>query len=298
MNWQNNYICQNTNQEILIIMFARSLFLIVFTLFLAAGTFCFGQDEEGWPYENNLSDPLEGRRSFDILGDVFSFGPGQSFYSGRLAFQYALGQQRKHLAGVDVPLIFSDYQGLSSKLGFGDIRLKYYFFPVRNDSGKKFKSLGIGLEAFAPTGKEEDGLSRGDWVMLATAKAGFRLHPRWALYPVARYVFSFSETYSLNISAPPINLPEPIEEDELEKVSALHGEFQVVFEIPTIAAYAKLTPQLLYDLKTSAGSFSFFTMFGKMFNEKFGINLGFAVQVAGQRSFNTAWHIGIVSYLK
>lgn len=259
-----------------------------------------GQEEviSSWPIENNLSDPTEGRRSFDIMGNVFVFGPGQSYFSGALAFQYAWGKERQHLAGAGIPLVFSDYQGLTPKLGFGDIRLKYYYFPHRDTTGKRFHSLGIGIETFAPTGREADGLSRGDWVMLATAKAGIRLHPRWVIYPIARYVFSFAETYSLNISAPPVNLPEHMDDDPGEIVSALQGEVQVTFQVPVIAAYVKLTPQYLYDMKTTSGSFSFFIMTGKMFTESFGIDLGFAAQIAGQRSFSTAWHIGLVQYLR
>jgi hypothetical protein len=276
----------------------RAVIILIISTFLIQT----GQSQKyqsSWLLANNLSNPLEGRRSFDISGQSFIYGKGEAFFAGRLAFYYSFGKDRKHFAGAEVPFVLSDYSGMDTKMGLGDIRLRYHYYAYRDNSGdKSFETFGLGVETFAPTGKEEDGLSRGNWVVYLNAMTAFRLGSRWAIYPVARYIFSFDSTYSINIAGPPFNVPQPPSEDNAEIVSAIQADAMVVYEMPKVAAFIGISPEFLFDTKRNAGSFALLTKLGKMFNEKFGISVAWAIQVAGQRSYKNAFHLGLISYLK
>jgi len=255
--------------------------------------------KSSWLLVNNPSVATEARRSFDLSGEAFIFGKGQSFFAGRLAFYYGIGGKRKHFAGIEVPFIISDYAGAETRMGMGDMRIMYHFFPYRDNSGERsFQAFGIGVEAFAPIGKESQGLSRESWVLYINATSAIRPHHRWAIYPSARYIFSFDSTYSISIAGPPFNLPEPLEQDAKEMVSSLQASSMVVFEFPKVAAYIGTTPEFLYDFTNKKGSFAWFSKIGKMFTEKFGISMAWAIQIAGQKSYSNAFHLGLIHYLK
>ena len=99
-----------------------------------------GQDfKSSWLLDNNPSNPTEGRRSFDLTGETFFFGHGQLFYSARLGVQYGFGKDRKHFASIQAPFIISDYSGVSTKMGIGDLYMGYYYFPYRDTTGDDAK---------------------------------------------------------------------------------------------------------------------------------------------------------------
>ena len=271
--------------------------IFFFLLFSLSST---GQDfKSSWLLDNNPSNPTEGRRSFDLTSETFIFGSGKLYYSARLAFQYGFGNDRKHFASIQVPFIISDYSGVGTKMGFGDIYLGYYYFPYRDTTGdKSFQAAGFGLTACAPTGNKEQGLSRGDWVMVLNGVFTLRINERWAVYPVAKYFFSFDSTNSLSIAAPPGNLPEPSDVDGPEKVSSFLLEAQVVYEMPKVAAWIMASPQFLYDFRRNDYSLAMQTRFGKMFNQRFGMSFAWAAHISGQGSYNHAIQLYLVSYLK
>lgn len=254
--------------------------------------------KSSWLLDNNPSVPTEGRRSIDFSGESYLFGRGQSFWATRLAFYYGFGKERKHMAGIQIPFLISDYSGMSTKMGFGDLYFGYFFFPYRDNSGNKsLQAVGLGLTTFAPTGNKDNGLGREEWVFTFHTYFNVRLSERWALYPMARYLFSFDSAYSRTIAIPPGNVPEPPPEST-DLVNSLQTEVQVVYEMPKVGAWLMLSPSFSYDFKRSKYSFATQTRIGKMFTKKFAMSLSWSIVIAGDYSFKNAFQLFFISYLK
>jgi len=255
--------------------------------------------KSSWEIENNPSNPTEARRSFDVSGESYLYGTSQSFFAARLSFYYGFGKNRKHFAGVQVPWGFSDYSGMNTKMGFGDMMFGYYYYPYKDISGNKsFQAAGIGLTTFAPTGNKENGLSRDAWVLTMHALFNVRINQRWAVYPMARYIFSFDSTYSKSIAIPPGNVPEPPSVDAPEKVSSFQFEAQLVYEMPKVGSWFMLSPQMSYDFQRNNYSLAMQTRLGKMFNRTFGMSFSWGVILAGEQSFKHAFQLFLIAYLK
>jgi hypothetical protein len=235
-----------------------------------------------------------------MSGEAYLFGEGQAFYAARFAFYYAMGKNRRHLIGVQVPFLVSDYAGMSTKMGIGDVYFGYFYTFYRNQLGDSpFQAGNIGLTTFAPTGSKEAGLSRTDWVFIINSFYNIRFNERWAIYPMARYLFSIDSTTSKSIPIPPGNTPEPESADSPKSmVSSLQLEAQVIYEMPKVAAWIMMSPEFMYDFERKNAGFALQSKIGKMFNKKFGMSFSWSVNIAGQESFKHAFQVFLIHYLK
>ena len=107
---------------------------------------------------------------------------GKKLYGYRANFIWASGRQH-HSAYMELPLL---YATSSKKFGLSDIRIRYYWIPYRNYA-KKPGAFGLVIDSYLPTGKLEDGLGRGRWIIASGISTAF-VFGKFSTFPIVFYL--------------------------------------------------------------------------------------------------------------
>jgi hypothetical protein len=109
---------------------------------------------------------------------------GKRLYGYRANFVWASGRQR-HSVHVELPFL---YATSSKKFGLSDIRFRYYWIPYKNYT-KKPGAFGFVIDTYAPTGKPEDDLGRGRWIVAPGLSTAF-VFGKFSTFPIISYLYS------------------------------------------------------------------------------------------------------------
>lgn len=163
---------------------------------------------------------------------------GNKAYGYRANFLWA-SQHQRHAINMEFPFL---YATSSHKFGLSDIRFRYYWTPYKNYR-KKPGAFGFAIDSYVPTGKLENGLGRGRWILATGISTAFVFH-KFSIFPILSYLYS-GEISSDKIPA--------------ESKKALHG-----FIIQSICvynfsekSYLDCTPAFFKNSYTNAGKDDF-----------------------------------------
>lgn len=109
---------------------------------------------------------------------------GKSNYGFRANFVWASKRQH-HSLYAELPLL---YATSSKKFGLSDMRFRHYWVPFKNYA-KKPGAFGIAIDSYVPTGKLNDGLGRGRWIIAAGISSAF-VYGKFSTFPYIYYLYS------------------------------------------------------------------------------------------------------------
>ncbi len=116
--------------------------------------------------------------------------PGQNLMGYRGKITYVPSEA--HLILGEVPLLYNDR---TDKFGVGNIRARYFFLPYKNYD-KFFGAFGPSVDIFAPTGKFEDGLGNGRWLVSPGLTVGLMAADWIQFFPILSYQYASKPVYS------------------------------------------------------------------------------------------------------
>lgn len=105
-------------------------------------------------------------------------------YGYRANFVWA-SKNQAHALQLELPLL---YATTSSKYGVGDIRFRYYWVPYK-DYSKKPGALSFTFDTYLPSGKPQDGLGRGRWIVAPGISTAF-VFKKFSTFPNISYLYS------------------------------------------------------------------------------------------------------------
>jgi len=97
----------------------------------------------------------------------------------------------------ELPLL---YNNQTLKFGVGDIRVRYFYLPYKNYD-KFVGAFGPSVDVFMPTGKFENGLGSGRWVISPGFTIGLMAAERIQFFPIISYQYSSKPVYD---NPPPV----------------------------------------------------------------------------------------------
>lgn len=170
----------NSNRRI------RTCNLRAITIMLAASAFLlFDAGLRAQEKEIDASKPTNLYTQLSNSAEWSRTKDGANLYGYRGSISLASANQR-HLLMGELPLLYNDK---TSKFGLSDIRLRY-FGITHLDYSKKFGGVWAGsVDLIAPTGKFEDGLGTGSWVIAPGIVGGLILSKTFQSFPIVSYQF-------------------------------------------------------------------------------------------------------------
>ncbi len=161
-------------------------FFILLLFFIRTGWTQEGEKKIDASKPTNLYTQLN--NAFEVAKNV----NGNYLYGYRASFQLASGDQH-HLAFVEIPLLYNDR---TSAFGLSDIRVRY-FGITHKDYSKTFGGVWAGsIDIFAPTGKFEDGLGTGRWIVAPGLVTGIIFSKKFQTFPIVSYQYMSKPTSS------------------------------------------------------------------------------------------------------
>lgn len=190
--------------------------------------------------EIDASQPTNLYTQLDVLGEYRSFGSGDT-YGFRALPTFAPNPNNLFMA--EIPVLYSDFDGLPSDGGVGDLRFRYFTVPFLRKpetQGFEMTAAGASLDVFAPTGDDKTGLGSGSWVLAPGVVGGWQVNERFSFYPILSYQLSLRDS---NYSSSGPGAPNPKAPDDVtqgwstEVISVLRlGEGQWVQITPKFAS--------------------------------------------------------------
>jgi hypothetical protein len=177
-----------------------------------------------------------------------------NLYGLRLVPTVGIGP--KHQVQAEIPLLAVKRDGADARFGLGDLRLRYFGLPHKDDK-RVLSALGISLDLFAPTGSEADGLGFGAWIFSPGIVIGVSPTNVVKFFPVVGYQLS---VHAGDAMGPPGTAPP----------GTTHGfrvEAITLFTI-TERVWAVLTPFYIADLTAGVHSLSLRFNFVAMVHRK------------------------------
>ncbi len=161
----------------------KKIFLIVAIVF-AIKTLGIAQDEQ--------IDASKPTNFYSLLDNTFenTSSPGQNVFGYRSKIM--LAPSEKHLILAELPLLYNDR---TQKFGVGDIRGRYFYLPYKNYD-KLIGAFGPSLDVFAPTGKFENGLGSGKWIVSPGVTVGLMAADWIQFFPILSYQYGSKPVYS------------------------------------------------------------------------------------------------------
>lgn len=150
---------------------------------------------------------------YTSLNNAFEFASHKTHnifgYRGNLNF----APSDPHLIMVEVPVLYNDQ---TSKFGFSDIRVRYFWLPYKNYDSF-IGAFGPSVDVFTPTGSFTNGLGAGRWIISPGITVGLMATDRLQFFPIISYQYA---------SRPVYNNPSP------ETDNVIHGlTFQIITSI-------------------------------------------------------------------
>ena len=193
-----------------------------------------------------------------------------------------IGYSLNHWSAVwaEVPLLDFSVPNVSAPSGIGDTLIGWGFVPYK-DLSKRLTGAAFWIEALAPTGSSEKGTGFGTWVLAPAA--GIALNPtdRFPVYASVRYLHSLKELGGF--ASDPEN-PDLVRSIELN-LETLH--------IFPKGFFVAALPSFTFDLNEEFNVFSLGVGVGRALNRRLLVNGGYVHYVAGKRTFNQAFVVGL-----
>jgi hypothetical protein len=158
------------------ISFIMCMFFLCLLKISAQNTTPFRQIDPSKP--TNFYTRLSNNAEYSFLKS------GKWLYGYRANFVWASGRQH-HSMHLELPFL---YATASKKFGLSDIRFRYYWIPYKNYA-KKPGAFGLVLDTYVPTGKLEDGLGRGRWIVAPGLSTAF-VFGKFSTFPIISYLYS------------------------------------------------------------------------------------------------------------
>lgn len=253
--------------------------------FLFSALFAFPQITKAqWPVLNNgkslnPSDPTRPYSGISFSGELLNLVKGnlwQFTLSGAVAF----AKNTQEIA-IELPYVRSEYTGIESLSGIGDVSVSYLVMTYESKQHvRTLSSSALKLNLSLPTGNEFDGHGAGVPVFTPEFVLAYRPVKELAIYPDFRYVHSIGISSSNWAGGFPGVIPEDPASDS-RKIRVIQTE--LLFNLEFNEAWVGIAPSYTYDLKGNEGTLTISPELGKMFTEKFSLNLGAAFYVAGRQ---------------
>lgn len=221
---------------------------------------------------------------------------GGSVYSLRIMPTLAISQN--HLLQAEIPISMTDFDGVDSETGFGDIRLRYFWLPyIKPDD--KMTHIGGTLDVFLPVGDEDKGLGTGSWMVVPGILFGFQPTKSLSLFPIISYQYIAKDA---NVTAggaqpgaalPPGPAPAGTDNEVSHGVSV---EVITVINLPW-GHYIQLIPKYsrIFEGATST-SFNVRAAYGGMFNAKLGWSVQFLHEFVNRDAMQNDVRISLSYY--
>ena len=123
-----------------------------------------------YSYLNNAVEFISRENNWNIIG-----------YRANITYS----PSERHLILGEVPLQFNVQKG---KVGFGDIRARYFFLPYKNYE-KFFGAFGPSVDIIAPVGNVANGIGTGRWVVAPGVAGALMFSEMFQVFPVLSYQY-------------------------------------------------------------------------------------------------------------
>jgi hypothetical protein len=180
----------------------------------------------------------------------------------------------------EVPFLDFSIPNTDAPSGVGDILFRGGVVPYK-DLSKRLTGVAFWFEALAPSGSAEKGTGFGTWVLAPAG--GIALNPteRFPIYISGRYLHSLKP-----LGGELANSEKP------DLVRSIELNFETLHIFPKGFFVAAL-PSFTFDLNKDFNVFSLGVGMGRALNRRLLVNGGYVHYVAGERTFNQAFVVGL-----
>ena len=122
---------------------------------------------------------------YSFLDNTLEYASHESHNIFGYRGKVTLALSEAHMLLAEVPLLYNDR---TEKFGMGDFRVRYFWLPYKNYD-KLVGAFGPSLDVFAPTGKLEDGLGSGRWIISPGVTVGLMAADWIQFFPILSYQY-------------------------------------------------------------------------------------------------------------
>jgi len=199
-------------------------------------------------------------------------------YSHRPYIGYALNYWSAVWA--EVPIWDFSIPGVDAPSGISDTLIGWGCIPYK-DLSKRFTGFAFWLEALAPTGSADKGTGFGTWVLAPGAGVALNPTDRFPIYISGRYLHSLK---------PLGGVAEKPENPDLVRSIELNIETLHIFPK---GFFVGALPSFTFNLNQDFNLFTLGVGAGRALNRRLMVTGGYVHYVAGKRTFNQAFVVGI-----
>jgi hypothetical protein len=187
---------------------------------------------------------------------------------------------------ADIPYSKFSVPGEKGPGSIGDVRIGGGVV-VHENLENRFTSSVLWLEALAPTGDVDKGTSFGTWIL--APGGGIAINPtnRFPIFITGSYLHSLE-----SLRGPRTEIPG--EDSSLQglKVRSIELNIETVHILPK-GFFLAAAPSFVFDLNKDNNFFSLGFGVGRALNKRLALTGGYTHYVAGTRSFNQAFLVGL-----
>ena len=166
---------------------------LIIAFLLIGSTYCYSQDDDKKPEDAaDEMDTSKPTNFYSFLDNTLEYASHESHNIFGYRGKVTLALSEAHMLLAEVPLLYNDR---TEKFGMGDFRVRYFWLPYKNYD-KLVGAFGPSLDVFAPTGKLEDGLGSGRWIISPGVTVGLMAADWIQFFPIASYQYASKPTYS------------------------------------------------------------------------------------------------------
>lgn len=257
-----------------------SYLLLAFLLTVAA----LGQTSEELSANDvrRFIDPTQMISGVDYSFQANFLDKGGELYTHRVAPFWAVNNWTGFWA--DVPLLHSAIPGRSGPAGIGDTRLGWGAV-LREDLDHRFTAGAFWMEALAPTGNAETGTGFGTWVLAPGGGIAVNPTDKFPIFVTGNYLHSIE-----SLRGP---LSE-VTEEQIDDLRVRSIELNIeTFHILPKGFYLAALPSFVFNFNQDLNFFTLGVGAGRALNKRVAIVGGYVHSVAGQRTFNQAFTVGL-----
>lgn len=262
------------------------------------------EDLQKKPESSKMDEALDPSNPFQMKNSVrlgFEFnnlanGEGNSTFL-RAGGDFVVAPKMKLHA--DLPLAWSDLSHHNTDLGFGDLRLGWYYLAKDEpDARKLFQGFMPGVELVLPTGGATDGLGGDAGLLMPYVNLKMQAGETVTVYNVFRYVHSFSGYRAAG--NPDINTPVAFKGKDTQLGKTVR---EIWWQIPITVkpkdmwvSWFTLTPDLAWNFhNTTRRSYRFDIEAGKNLKEDFAVSANLTLPLNNDNTIK--WIFGVQAVL-
>jgi len=183
-----------------------------------------------------------------------------------------------------VPFLDFSVPGANPPSGLGDVMFGWGVV-AREDLKSRLTGTAFWIEALAPTGSVEKGTGVGTWIFAPGGGIALNLTEKFPIYIEGRYLHSLE---ALGGS----NRDEEVEERPDLRIRTVELNLQTVHIMPKGFWVAAL-PGFTFNFNQDFNFFSLGAGVGRALTRNFAISGAYIHQVAGKKTFNQAFTVGL-----